>query len=139
VIDEERARPDQRIAGPQLGEIGLGLGPAVVDRLEQRGIKPPESGQGLGIHPITLAVAAIDESQLARVGHQHLVPEALEQAAHPGGVGADLEDDPTTGHRGDLALERRGRGAEPRRGADLSSGIEGAELGVAVAEIEANC
>jgi hypothetical protein len=37
-----------------------------------------------------------------------------------------------------MALERRGRGAEPRRGADLSSGIEGAELGVAVAEIEAN-
>ena len=83
MIDEERTRPHERIAGPELGEIGPGLGPAVVDRLEQRGIQPPQAGQGLGIHPITLAVAAIDESQLARVGHQHLVPEAPEQPAHP--------------------------------------------------------
>jgi hypothetical protein len=124
VSDEAGARAHQRIAGPQLGEIGLGLDPAVADRLEQRRVEPPEPSQGLGIDPITLAVTAIDPPELARIGDQHLVPEALEQATDPGRVGADLEDDPSAGQRGAMTLERRGRGAEPLRGADLPSAIE---------------
>jgi hypothetical protein len=53
-------------------------------------------------------------------------------------MGPDLEDDPTAGEPGEVALERRRRGADPLRGADLPSGIEGAELGEAIAEIEAD-
>jgi len=97
-----------------------------------------EPGEGLGIDPIARAVTAIDEPPLARIGHQHLVPEALEQAAHPGRMGPDLEDHPTAGKCGAVSLERRGRGAQPFRGPDLPAGIEGAALGEAVAEIQAD-
>jgi hypothetical protein len=37
-----------------------------------------------------------------------------------------------------MPLQGRGRGAEPLRGENLPSGIEGAELGEAVAEIQAD-
>jgi hypothetical protein len=37
-----------------------------------------------------------------------------------------------------MPLQGRRCGAEPRRGANLPSGIEGAELGEAVAEIQAD-
>jgi hypothetical protein len=53
-------------------------------------------------------------------------------------VGADLEDDPTAGEGGALALERSGGDAEPPPGADLPAGIESAELSEAVAEVEAD-
>jgi hypothetical protein len=66
------------------------------------------------------------------------VPEAFEEAAHPRGVGADLEHGPRARVAGEVALEGRRRGAEPRGRHDATVGVEGAELGEAVAEIQAD-
>ncbi len=49
-----------------------------------------------------------------------------------------LEHDPAVRMAGEVALECRRRGADPLGGADLPAGIHRAELGEAIAEIEAD-
>jgi hypothetical protein len=53
-------------------------------------------------------------------------------------VGADFQDDPTAGERGEGTLERDRRRAKPLGGDELPPGIEAAEVCEAIAEIEAS-
>ena len=75
VVDEQRARAHQRVAGAHHGEVVLALFAAVADRGEQLGVEAPQPRQPLGVMPVGLALAAGNQRDLARVGDNHLVAE----------------------------------------------------------------
>jgi hypothetical protein len=65
----------------------------------------------IGIDPVALAMAGVDQAELAGIGDQHLVAEANEEAADPRRVRADLEDDTAARPGREGVLKSRGGGA----------------------------
>jgi hypothetical protein len=56
----------------------------MLKRRQQLGVEGGHQSQLLGIAVVVLRFALGDGGDLARVGHDHLVAELLQQAAHPG-------------------------------------------------------
>jgi hypothetical protein len=83
VVDERRSCPHEGITGPQQREIDPRVLAPVFDRGEQLGVETSEASQVLRVHAVVLAVRVVDQPKSPRVGDDHLVPEFLEQPAHP--------------------------------------------------------
>ena len=112
VVDEQRARAHQRVAGAHHGEVVLALFAAVADRGEQLGVEAPQPRQPLGVEAVGLALAAGDQRDLARVGDDHLVAELRHDTAQPGRARPRLEHDPRPREAGQRCAQRRRRGAD---------------------------
>ena len=87
VVDEQGAGPDQAVAGADDRQVGLRFRASMANGREELGIEPRQAGQMLSIGFVCLAGVAVDQTQLAGVGNQDLMPELLEQAAGPTRVG----------------------------------------------------
>ena len=135
-FDEAGARPHERVAAAQKGEVDLGLGAAVAQGRQQRWVEAAHPGEVLGVDAVRLRVVGVDQAQLARVGHNHLVPELGEQATHPGRVGAGLEHDAQGFGAAEAAAQRLRPGGKPCLLDDLTGFVDEAHLDVVVAEIE---
>ena len=70
----------------------------MVDRAQQADVRPAQAGEGLGIVAVRLPRALGDEPHAMGVGHDHFVPQALQQARQPRRVRAHFEDDACPGH-----------------------------------------
>jgi len=83
MVDELSAGANQAVASADDRQVGLGLRAAMVDGGEQLGVEPSQSGQVFGVGAIALAGVAVDQAQLAGVGHQDLVAQPGQQCADP--------------------------------------------------------
>ena len=115
----------------------LGLGGAVLNGMEQRGIHAGETGEHLGITPVALAFATGDGVKLAGIGHQHRCAEVGEVTTDPRTVRARFQ-----GHGGMRKIREQlcqGRaGVGQRSFADnLTSGVENADVMCPITEIKA--
>ena len=138
VVDEQRPRAHQRVAGAHHGEVVLARLAAVADRGEQLRVETPQPRQPLGVEPVGLALAAGDQRDLARVGDDHLVAEVRHEAAQPRRARPRLEHDPRWGEAGQHHAQRCRRGADAPLPYHLPAGAEGVDVGVAVAHVEAD-
>ena len=93
-VDQQRARPQDRIPRPDHGQFRLLLGRAMLHRRQQPHIGPRQQRQLARIRRIVLGVAGGDPLQLARVGHDDFVTQPLQLAADPGRLRAGLQRDP---------------------------------------------
>ena len=100
------------------------------------GMRSPSFGQPLGVRAVVLRQRLGDQRQAVRVGHQRLVPESLDQAVHPVGVGAGFEHQPHRDPAAEVALEGRGRGAQLLALDDVAVQIDQADVAVLVAEVD---
>ena len=107
MADEPGTGPNETHAAAKNGEILLSLGRAVAQRGKKGGIEPAHSSQILGVHPVGLALVLVDESKLARIRHEHLVPEVFKESAHPGRVGTGFKHDAQRLACPEASLERR--------------------------------
>ena len=93
-VDQQRARPQDRIARPDHGQFRLLFGRAMFHRRQQPRVGPRQQSQLARIHGIVLGVARGDPLQLAWVGHDDLVAQPLQLAADPGRLRSGLQCDP---------------------------------------------
>jgi hypothetical protein len=93
-VDQQRACPQNRIARPDHGQFRLLFGGAMFHRRQQPHVGPRQQGQLARIDGIVFGVARGDPLQLARIGHDDLVPQPLQLAADPGRLRAGFERDP---------------------------------------------
>jgi len=87
--------------------VGLRFQASMANEREELGIEAGETGQVFGVGIVCLAGAAVDQTQLAGVGNQDLMPELGEQAAGSTRVGAGLHGYPAEWQAGELAPESR--------------------------------
>ena len=88
-------------------QVLLALQAAVLDGMKQLRIERRHPRQLLGIVAVVLALAGCDDRDLARVGHDDLVPMALQQPADPGRMGAGFQRDPHPRFVAELLFQRR--------------------------------
>ena len=84
MVDQLSTATNQCITGVDQGQMSLGFLTSMLYGIEQLGIDPGQTGQLLGVELVGLALVAVDQPDLARVGHEHLVTAPFEQPAHPG-------------------------------------------------------
>ena len=138
VVDEQRPRSHQRVAGAHHGEIVLTLLAPVADRGEQLRVEAPQPRQPRGVEPVGLALAAGDQRDLARVGDDHLMAKVRHDAAQPRRAWPCLEHDPRPREAGQRCAQRRRRGADAPLSHHLAAATEDADVGVAVSHVEAD-
>jgi hypothetical protein len=68
--------------------MGLALFAPMLEWVQQLRIHSCQASQILGVYLIGLLLGGVDESQLASIGHQHLVTTLLQKPANPGRVGS---------------------------------------------------
>jgi len=90
VVDQLRARTDQRLPGADDRQMSLGVLTAVFERIKQLRIQTCQASQILGVYLICFAPGGVDEPQFPSIGYQHLVAAVLEYPANPRRVGARL-------------------------------------------------
>jgi len=56
----------------------------MLHRIQQLGIDPGQPRQCLRIQPVVFLATLPDQSHLARIGHDHFVPQLAQQTADPG-------------------------------------------------------
>jgi hypothetical protein len=140
VIDEPSSRADHYLARADERQVRLRCLSPMLQRPEQLGVYSGKTSQLLGIQPVGLAPLAIDQSRLARVGHQDPVVTLFEHSAHPRRVGSHLNSDchpllgakaPPEGLRG---------GTQPTLLDHLAALlVDEAEVGILVAQIHSGC
>ena len=111
----------------------------MLNGMQQCGIEAAEPSQRFRLDAVVFARTRIDEAELSGIGHQHLVAQAGEEAAHPWRVGADFEDHAAAGPRGEHVLKGHGGGAGAAGLEHLTVGIHHTVVGMGIAEIEADC
>jgi hypothetical protein len=93
-IDQHGPSPYQHATGMNQIQILLAFRAAVLDRVQQLGVKGRHSRQLFSIVAIVLAFAGGQRRDLAWVGYDHLVAIALQQSADPGRVGPGFQRNP---------------------------------------------
>jgi hypothetical protein len=78
----------------------------MLHRIQQLGIDPRQSRQGLRIQPIVFLAALPDQPHLAGIRYDHFVPQFAQQATDPGRMGPNLQRDPTARHCPENFLQR---------------------------------
>lgn len=136
--DDVDALAHEVVAQLDLEEIALGLFGAVLDGVEQLGVYAGEPGDHAGVGPVAFTMVGVDGAQLAGVGDEHLVAEALEEAAGPRGMRADFQ-----GNAGARIFERKPAQAFTMIGDgalvdDGSGGVEDADGVLLVSEVKAD-
>lgn len=111
----------------------------MLDWVEQPGIESRESRQVLGVEPVVLVASGMDESELSRVSHQHLVAASFELAAHPWRMRTRLDGYAHRFATGEPTLEA-GRGSRDAALLDdlAAVGVEETQVAVAIAEVDAH-
>jgi IS5 family transposase len=92
-IDDLCARLNGHLASPDQREIDLRLSRPRMNRREERRPHERELGQQARIGAIVLGIALGNQSQLARIRHQHLMAERGQQSADPGRMRTSLQGD----------------------------------------------
>ena len=136
-VDEVHAGAHQTIAELEAEQIVLGLGGAVLERMQQGHVRPGQPGEHHGIAAVALALVAGDGVELAGIGHDDRGSEAGEVTADPRAVRPGFQRH----GGGGILREQRARAdaiIEQRPFVnDLAGGIQDADVMAAIAEIEA--
>lgn len=82
-MNEPDARAYQDIASTDQGQMRLSELAAMFDRAQQLRVETCDAGQILSIDAIVLVLILVDQTQLPRVGDDHLMSQSVQQAAHP--------------------------------------------------------
>src|ERR1035437_2158400 len=82
-IDQRRPRPYQPRSRPDRHQIRLRLRTAMLHRRQQLRINPHQAGQHSGIQTIIFFPTLPDQAHVARMRHDHFVPEFTQYPAHP--------------------------------------------------------
>ena len=136
-VDQIDPGAHQGVAEFEAEQIVLGLGRAVLNRMEQGGIDAGQTGEHLGVPAVAFALVAGDGVELARVGDDHGGAAFLEEAADPGAVGTGFQRDGGVGEVREQ-LGQRGPGVgQTALTDDLTGGIQNANVMPAIAQIEA--
>ena len=118
-------------------QIVLGLGGAVLDGVEQRGIHTGQPRQHLGVPLVALAFGARDGVELARVGDQTVAPSSVQETADPRAVGASFQRHRGVRELGHQLGQRRPGVGQRAVTDDLAGGIQDAYVMASVTEIKA--
>ena len=76
----------------------------MLHRMQQLGIDPRQTGQGLRIQAIVFFAALPNQLHLAGIGHDHLVPQLAQQATDPGRMRPDFQRHPAARHGAECCL-----------------------------------
>jgi len=136
-IDEVDTGADEGITEFEAQEIMLGLGRAVLDGVQQRGINPREASEHLGVPLVALAFVAGDGVELARVGDEHGGTAPGEEPADPRAVGARFDRNRGARELGHQLRQCRSGVGQRALADDLAGGIQDADMMTPVTEIEA--
>ena len=82
-IHQCRAGADEHRSGPDHRQMDLCFGTAMPHRTEQRGIDSGEACQRPSIQPIIFPAALANQSHIARMRHDHFVPQLGQLPADP--------------------------------------------------------
>ena len=138
MVDQQRPRSHQHVARGEHGQIRLRGLPAVRDRLEEGRIEPPYARQVLRVHPVVLAVILVEPPQLARIRHQHLVPELRQHPAGPRRMRPGFQHHPRRRPSSEPLLQPGYRGANPAGLDTRPRRVHPVELAVPIAQIHTN-
>ncbi len=83
-VDQQGARPQDRIPRPDHRQLDLLLGRAMFHRFQQLYLGPRRQRQLARVHRIVFCVAGNDPLQLARIGYDHIMTQPLQFPADPG-------------------------------------------------------
>src|SRR5215207_6985957 len=141
VVDQLRARADQRLARADERQMSLRVLASVLERVKKLGIDSGKTGQVLCVELVGLAPLAVDEPELSGISDQNRVATLFEQTTHPGRVGPHLDGDLQPLVHGVEALPEGLRcGTQPTLLDDLAtSGIQQAQMAVLIPEIQPGC
>ena len=117
-------------------QVLLALQAAVLDGVKQLRVESRHPRQLLGIVAVVLALAGGDDRNLARVGHDDLVPLALQQPADPRRMSARFQRDPHPRLVAELLLQRRDGAPNPALFHQLSAAGQHAVMAITVAQIQ---
>src|SRR6478736_1642777 len=96
-VSQRRPRAYQSSPRPNHRQIRLHA--AVLHRIQQLRIDPGQPRQRLRIQTIVFLAALRDQPYLARIRHDHFMPQLAEQATDPGRMRPDFQCDPTARQR----------------------------------------
>lgn len=93
VVNEAYTASHEDVARAEQGQVRLSQFAAMLDRAEQLAIEARDASQVLGVDLIVLALILVDQAQLSRVSHDHLVTELRQKTTDPWGVHACFDGD----------------------------------------------
>src|SRR6266446_2355709 len=99
---------------------------------------PRQARQLLRIPRIVLAPAAADALQLARIRHDHLVPQLAQHLTHPVAMRPGLQRDPPARYLAELLFQRLLRAGHPSPFDDLARGVQDAEMAVLISHVDSD-
>ncbi len=137
-VDQPRARSHQASARPNHHQIGLRLRAAMLHRIQQLRIDPGQPRQRLRIQPIVFLSALPDQPHLARIRHDHFMPQLAEQATDPGRMRPDFQCDPAARHRAEDFLQCFRTRTDSLLQLYLAGFIHHAVPAVAISQIQSN-
>jgi hypothetical protein len=70
----------------------------MLHRTQQLGIDPSQPRQRLGVEPIVFLAGLPDQPHVARMRHDHFVPQLAQDSAHPRRMRPGFQRDPTVRH-----------------------------------------
>src|SRR5262245_11865948 len=91
-IDRLGAQGYQRVASFEKQKIRVSFGTSMLDRREQLRIQTPDACQKLCIDAVVLAISLGDQTDVTRVGHDHLMTELLQETTHPRRLASRFDD-----------------------------------------------
>ena len=110
----------------------------MLHRTQQLGIDPRQPRQRLRIQPIVFLAALPDQPHLARIRHDHFVPQLAEQATDPGRMRPDFQRDPAARHLAEDFAQRFRIRADTLLQLYLAGFVQHAVPAVAVSQIQSN-
>src|SRR5215211_6639295 len=140
VVDQLRARADQRLARANHRQMSLAGFAPVLQWEKKLGINPGQAREVLSVELVGFALGAVDEPQLPGVSDQNLMATLFQQTTHPGRVGSDLDAD----LEGVLGVKTppeslRGRTQHTLFNDLATVCVDQAEAAVFVAEVQSGC
>jgi hypothetical protein len=93
MVDQLRARVNQRLAWADERHMSLGVLTPVLERVKRLGIETGQAREVLGVELVGFALTAIYEPHLPGVSDQNLVATLFKQTTHPRRVGSHLDGD----------------------------------------------
>src|SRR5579863_1917716 len=101
--------------------------------MKQSSVNASQASQHSRVHLIVLTVTLVDDANVACVGDDNVVPEAVQQTAHPWRMGSRFERDTASRHVLKLCESAFCR-ADYALGKDLSFGVQNAVSAALIAE-----